>query len=157
PLAGGAGLLLVLCFLYANSGNLAGLVPTGHSLALLREELHGGFQDVRTYAAPAPLTRGLLLIITLTAGLMTVVVDAVAVAARRPAIAGLAMLALYAVPTAISTVAVPWLFFVAGAGGYLVLLAAEGRERSLHWGRPVTPTDPSWQGDPAPIRFGGRQ
>src|SRR5262249_8217996 len=64
PLVGGAGLLLVLCFLYANSGNIAGLVPTGHSFALLREELRGGFQDVRTYAAPAPITRGLLLIVT---------------------------------------------------------------------------------------------
>jgi hypothetical protein len=89
--------------------------------------------------------------------MMTIVVDTLAVTARRPAVAGLVMLALYAVPTAISTSAVPWLFFVAGAAGYLVLLLAEERERLMRWGRPVTPTDPSWQGDPAPFRFSGRQ
>jgi len=157
PVVGGFGLLLFLSFAYANSGSFLGVLPTGHTFTLLREGLRGGFQDVRTYAAPAPTTQGLLLVVTLTAGLMTLVVDTLAVAARRPAIAGLVMLALYAVPTAISTRAVPWLFFVAGAGGYLVLLLAEERERLLRWGRPVTPTDPSWQGDPAPIRFSGRQ
>jgi transglutaminase-like putative cysteine protease len=156
PAAGLLGLLLFMCFAYAQGGNLAGLVPTGHSLALLREGLRGGFEDIRIYASPAPTTQGLMLIVTLVAGLMTVVVDTLAVTARRPAVAGLVMLALYAVPTAISTDAVPWLFFVAGAGGYLVLLLAEERERLLRWGRPVSPTDPSWQGDPAPVRFTGR-
>jgi transglutaminase-like putative cysteine protease len=157
PLAGAAGLLLFLCFAYANSGNFAGLVPTGHSLGLLRDGLRTSAEDIRTYAAPAPTTQGLLLVVTLTAGLMTIVVDTIAVTARRPAVAGLVMLALYAVPTAISSSAVPWLLFVAAAGGYLVLLLAEERERLLRWGRPVSATDPSWQGDPAPVRFSGRR
>jgi transglutaminase-like putative cysteine protease len=157
PAAGALGLLLFLCFGYAQSGNFAVVVPTGHSLALLREGLRGGFQDVQTYAAPAPTTPGLLLVLTLTAGLMCIVVDTLAVAARRPAVAGLVMLALYAVPTAIRNAPVPWPYFVAGAVGYMVLLLAEERERLMRWGRPVTHTDPSWQGDPAPIRFSGRQ
>lgn len=157
PVVGAIGLLLFLCFAYAHEGNFAGLIPTRHSLALLREGLRGGMDDIRTYAAPAPTTQGLLLVVTLTAGLTTVVVDTLAVTARRPAVAGLVMLALYAVPTAISAAAVPWVYFVASAGGYLVLLLAEERERLLRWGRPVSATDPSWQGDPAPIRFSGRR
>jgi transglutaminase-like putative cysteine protease len=157
PVVGALGLLLFVCFGYARSASFAGLLPTGHSVALLRETLRGGLQDIRTYAAPAPLTQGLMLIVTLVAGMMTVLVDTLAVTARRPAVAGLAMLALYAVPTAILARPVLWLYFVASAGGYLVLLLAEGRERLLRWGRPVSHTDPGWQGDPAPIRFTGRQ
>jgi transglutaminase-like putative cysteine protease len=157
PVVGAAGLLLFLCFAYAHDGNALGLIPTGRSLELLRDGLSGGLDDIRTYAAPAPNTQGLLLVVTLTAGLTTVVVDTLAVTARRPAVAGLIMLALYAVPTAISAAAVPWLYFVASACGYLVLLLAEERERLLRWGRPVSATDPSWHGDPAPIRFSGRR
>jgi transglutaminase-like putative cysteine protease len=157
PLAGAAGLLLFLCFAYGQDGNFAGLIPTRHSLELLRDGLRGGLDDIRTYAAPAPTTQGLLLVVTLTAGLTTIVVDTLAVTARRPAVAGLVMLALYAVPTAISAAAVPWVYFVASGGGYLLLLLAEERERLLRWGRPVSATDPGWHGDPTPIRFSGRR
>jgi transglutaminase-like putative cysteine protease len=157
PVAGALGLLLFLCFAYAHDGNFLGIIPTEHSLEMLRDGLRGGRDDIRTYAAPAPSTQGLLLVVTLTAGLTSVVIDTLAVSARRPAVAGLVMLALYAVPTAISAAAVPWVYFVASAGGYLVLLLAEERERMLRWGRPVSATDPSWHGDPAPIRFSGRR
>ncbi|HSV66563.1 MAG TPA: transglutaminaseTgpA domain-containing protein [Mycobacteriales bacterium] len=154
PLAGAVGLLLFLSWAFARSGSYGGLLPTWHTLGLLRDGLRDGFADIHDYAVPAPTTTGLTLVVAVSAGLVALLVDALAVAARRPAIAGLVLLALYAVPTAISGRPVSWVYFVAGASGYLMLLLAEERDRLRHWGRPVRATDPGWQGDPAP-RHGG--
>jgi transglutaminase-like putative cysteine protease len=157
PLAGTLGLLVFLCWAFARPAGFAGLLPTRHSFTLLGETLHHGLADVSTYAIPAPTTPGLVLLVTLAAGAAAVAMDAIAVGARRPATAGLVMLALYAVPTAVATSTLPWPYFVIGASGFLLLLLAEERDRLLRWGRPVSPTDPAWQGDPTPARSAGRR
>ena len=137
PLAGALGLLLYLTLVFASDAAIAGLIPTAASLDALRTGLNEGMTDVNQMAAPVPATSGLVVLTTVAVGALAIVVDLVAVVLRRPAAAGLALLALYAVPTAVASDGVPWLLFVVGATGYLVLLLAEGRERLLRWGRPV--------------------
>src|SRR6185437_2231857 len=56
---------------------------------------------------------------------------------RRPAVAGLPLLAIFTVSAATLSSGVGWRPFVFAAAGYLALLLAEGRDRVGRWGRPV--------------------
>jgi transglutaminase-like putative cysteine protease len=140
PVAGLAGLLVYLTAVFGTDGALFGIIPTPDSLQLLRSGLDDGFQNVNEFATPVPTTTGLLLLTSGALGLTAVVVDIIAVSLRRPAASGLALLALYAVPVAVVLGGVPWVLFAISAFGYLMLLLVEGRDRLLHWGRPVTST-----------------
>ena len=146
PLAGALGLLLYLTAVFSPDGALLGLLPTPSSLGVLHDQLATGFEDVNQFAAPVPTTDALTLLTAGALGLVAVLVDLVAVTFRRPAASGLALLALYAVPTAVVLAGVPWILFAIGACGFLLLLMVEGRDRLLHWGRPVTPGGPAGDG-----------
>lgn len=139
PVLGLAGLLLYLTAVFGTDGALLGLIPTPDSLDLLRSGLDEGFQNVDDFATPVPTTTALVLLTAAALGLTAVVVDVIAVSLRRPAASGLALLALYAVPVAVVLRGVPWVLFAISAFGYLMLLLVEGRDRLLHWGRPVAP------------------
>jgi transglutaminase-like putative cysteine protease len=138
PVAGVLGLLLYLTVVFAGQDALFGLLPTPGSFDALARSVQDGLLDVHNLAAPVPTDRpGLLLLTAGSIGLLTIVIDVIAVILRRPAAAGLALLGLYAVPTAVAQDGVRWPLFVIGALGYLVLLMVEGRDRLLRWGRPV--------------------
>lgn len=157
PVAGALGLLVYLTAVFAADGALLGLVPTPDSMLLLREGLDAGLDNVTNLAAPVPATRGLVLLTASCLGVVAIVVDLVAVALRRPAASGLALLALYAVPTAVAVDGVPWVLFAIGATGYLVLLMVEGRDRLLHWGRPVRPARDDAGDAEAPLPLTGQR
>jgi transglutaminase-like putative cysteine protease len=143
PIAGALGLLVYLTVVFAGPDALFGLLPTPASLAALGRSTADGLLDVHNLAAPVPADiRSLLLLTAGSIGLLTIVIDAIAVILRRPAAAGLALLGLYAVPTAVAPEGVRWPLFVIGATGYLVLLMVEGRDRLLRWGRPVAGDGP---------------
>ncbi|KOG78012.1 hypothetical protein ADK38_39455, partial [Streptomyces varsoviensis] len=48
---------------------------------------------------------------------------------------GLPLLALYSVAAGMAKGGADWLWFLAAAGGFLLLLLAEGRDRLSQWGR----------------------
>ena len=56
---------------------------------------------------------------------------------RRAALAGLPLLVLYTVPTAIAPEGVSWVAFAIAGIAFLTLLLAESRERVSRWGRPM--------------------
>jgi transglutaminase-like putative cysteine protease len=151
PVMGLAGLLLYLTAVFGTDGALFGLIPTPDSLQLLRAGLDEGFQNINDFATPVPTTTGLVLLTAGALGLTAVAVDIVAVTLRRPAASGLALLALYAVPVAVVLGGVPWVLFAISACGYLMLLLVEGRDRLLHWGRPVAPAGRSASAAAGPI------
>lgn len=151
PVAGAAGLLVYLTVVFAADGALFGLIPTPDSLTALRTGLDRGMTNVNQLAAPVPPTTGLKLLTAAAIGGLAIVVDIIAVGVRRPAAAGLALLALYAVPTAVAANGVPWVLFAIGAVGYLLLLLVEGRDRLLHWGRPVGAADTADADAPLPL------
>ena len=158
PLTGLVGLLEYLVIVFAGNRAFLGLFPSPGAMRALQEGIQSGFTDVHELAAPVPAESGLVLITAGSVGLVAIVVDLVAVALRRPAAAGLALLALYAVPTAVATDGVPWPLFVIGATGYLILLMVEGRERLLRWGRPIAPTgEPDDAGEEAPVPLTGQR
>ena len=129
----------VLTLLYAHTVAPLGFIPGPAALRLLHQTLSSGFTDTTQLSAPVPVTRGLSLMTTGGIGLVAVVVETLANALRRPAVAGLPLLAIFTVPAAIASDGVGWIPFVAAAAGYLALLLAEGRDRISRWGRQVRP------------------
>ncbi|HVX45869.1 MAG TPA: DUF3488 and transglutaminase-like domain-containing protein [Mycobacteriales bacterium] len=133
------GLLFLHTLAFEHAQAIFGFIPTGASISALRDAVQNGMNDIQYLAAPVPARQDIVILTSLSVGLIALVVDIIAVTFRRPAVSGLALLALFAVATAVSD-GVPWLMFLAAGGGYLVLLAVEGREHLVRWGRMVTPS-----------------
>ncbi|MEV6798454.1 DUF3488 and transglutaminase-like domain-containing protein [Micromonospora rifamycinica] len=133
-----AGLLLALTWLFPGGSELIAFLPTPGTLAHFGELAQGSLQDMRSYGVKVPDTTPLLFISVLGVGSVAVVVDVLAVGLRRPALAGLPMLAIYSVPVAVYVDSVPALPFVVGAAGYLWLLVTDNVDRVRRFGRRFT-------------------
>ncbi|MCB5910634.1 transglutaminase family protein [Streptomyces pinistramenti] len=130
----GVGVLL-LTLLFARDQAIAGVLPGPDAVAEFVRLVESGVRDVGRYAIPAPVTPGIRLLLVGGVLLIGLVVDALAVTYRSAAPAGLPLLALYSVAAGLARDSAGWLWFLAAAGGYLLLLLAEGRDRLSQWGR----------------------
>ena len=166
PLAEAAGVVLLVSVVFGPGHEIFGVLPTGQTVASIHSQLTGAFTDIVQLAVPVPPRRGLLLLTVLGVGAVAICVDALAVTLRRPALAGLPLLAMFAVPVAVVREGIGWLPFAFGAAGYLVLLTAEGRERMARWGRPFNEQaagqagGETWRPDPlegSPLAAVGRR
>ena len=135
PLAGLATLTLVITWVFARDVAVLGFIPGPGALRQLNALLVTAMHDVQRFATPAPTEQGLLLLTALGLGASAVAVDTLAVTYRSAALAGIPLLALYAVPASVVRDGVPWVLFVAASFGWLALMLAEGRERLSGWGR----------------------
>jgi hypothetical protein len=113
----------------------AGGLPTPGTLRQLGDLAGAGFRDIAELAAPVPARPGLVLLTVAGVGAVAVAVDVLAVGLRTTAVAGLPLLMLYAVPVAVDTGSVGWLWFAAGAAGYLWLLRTDSAEAARRFGR----------------------
>ena len=143
------------------SGSLAyGFVPTGATLDLLRVTVEQGLRDVEELAAPVPTSPGLVLLGVLGVGAIATLVDVLAVSLRKAAIAGLPLLLLFAVPSAVLPGGLGALPFVLTAAGWLGLLLADSSDTVSRWGTPVqgrrSTTAESTTADPGLGRVGRR-
>jgi transglutaminase-like putative cysteine protease len=134
------GLLIYLNVTFAARLSVLGVVPTAASAHHLWSLAGQGLAD-RGASPPVTGNPGITLMTAAGIGLMAAAADVIAVRLRRPAIAGLPLLALYSVP--ITTDARQgWVgatvVFCLTVIGYLALLAAGGRDRLCIWGRLVT-------------------
>ncbi|MER5848361.1 DUF3488 and transglutaminase-like domain-containing protein [Streptomyces sp. NPDC002012] len=127
--------LVLLTVAFARTQALAGVLPGPQAVQRLADLLTSGAEDVGRYAAPAPVTDGIRLMLIGGVLLVGLAVDALAVTFRSAAPAGLPLLALYSVAAGLSEGGADWLWFLLAAGGYLLLLLAEGRDRLSQWGR----------------------
>jgi transglutaminase-like putative cysteine protease len=133
-------LLLFATAAFASAEALGGIIPSLGSFEQFRVLANDGLDDIQYLAAPIPPSTEMIAMTAIGVGVIAIVVDFVAAGLRRPAIAGLALLALFAVATSVTN-GVPWIEFGMAAAGYLVLLAVEERERLLAWGRVITAHD----------------
>ncbi|MDH6132641.1 transglutaminase-like putative cysteine protease [Kitasatospora sp. MAA4] len=114
----------------------AGVLPGPDAARAVGDLLTAAGSEIQAYAIPAPASGGLNLLLTGSVALIAILVDALAVTYRRAALAGLPLLAMYSVGTGLAgSEASPVLWFMFSAGGYLMLLFAEGRDRLSRWGR----------------------
>ncbi|MGH8825864.1 MAG: transglutaminaseTgpA domain-containing protein [Jiangellaceae bacterium] len=140
-LAGQLG-VLVLWLGVVVAGDVAwfGVVPTLAWAERLVMAFTDGLDAVAQYAAPAPVTRGILLLLVGGTGLVAVVVDLFAVGVRRVPLTGIALGAVYALAASVAPGGLSWIWFLPPAIGFLGLLVAEGRTRVVRWGRSAGPS-----------------
>jgi len=145
---------------------LTWMFPSGHEILIPQPATFGHFadlflqagQDTRSYGVPVPDRDGLLFITVLGIGSVAIVVDLLTVVARRPALAGLPMLAIYSVPVAIYVDDVPILPFIIGSIGFLWLLVSDNIDRVRRFGRRFTGDGRDvdvWE--PSPLASAGRR
>ncbi|MEU3652652.1 DUF3488 and transglutaminase-like domain-containing protein [Streptomyces sp. NPDC032161] len=127
--------LVLLTLVFAREQAVAGVLPGPEAVQRLAHLLVSGAEDVGRYATPAPATDGIRLMLIGGVLLVGLLVDALAVTFRSAAPAGLPLLALFSVAAGLSEGGADWLWFLLAAGGYLLLLLAEGRDRLSQWGR----------------------
>lgn len=142
PVATTAALLLYVCLVFARTTLGFGLIPTGETIAALNELVQAGLSDIERLAPPVPTNSGLTLIAVLGVGAVAIVVDLIAVVFGRAAIAGLPLLVLYAVPSAVLSGGLGWIPFVFVAAGWLWLMLVEGSDRVSRWGTPLKTDQP---------------
>jgi transglutaminase-like putative cysteine protease len=125
-----------------------GVLPTRATIEHLGDLLHEGIDVAQKFAAPAPTSEGLLLMVITVIGVAAIAVDTVAVGLRRVPMSGLPLLALYTIPVTILPKGLSFLVFVPGAATYLAMLMSDERDRLAHWGRLVSRNVGS---EPAPL------
>ncbi|MDH6127217.1 DUF3488 and transglutaminase-like domain-containing protein [Kitasatospora sp. GP82] len=133
--------LYLLTLITVTSSMTAAVLPGPRAIDAIGTLLADGTTTIQQYSIPAPASDGLQLILVGSVTLIAVVVDALTVTFRRAAAAGLPLLALYSVGTGLAGSGLSWFWFLLAAGGYLLLLFAEGQDRLSRWGRVFHGTD----------------
>lgn len=136
PVAGVLALAEYVCIAFAGPTLVLGLLPTGATFTSLVDTGAAGLLDAQELAAPVPARAGLVLLAVLGVGTVSVLVDALAVTFRRPAVAGLPLLLLFAVPAVILSDGLGWWPFVLAAVGWLSLLHSGSKDTTSRWGSP---------------------
>jgi transglutaminase-like putative cysteine protease len=133
-----ATLLLTLTLLFSDGHSLLGLIPTPGTLAYFARLIGLAGTQIRDSGVPVSDLDGLLFLTAFGIGMVAILTDLFAVALRRPALAGLPMLAVYAVPVAVFPQSVSFVPFVIGAMGFLWLLVSDNVDRVRRFGRRFT-------------------
>jgi transglutaminase-like putative cysteine protease len=152
-----AALLLFLTLAFPSGDELFRLIPTESTFLHFNDLLVTAGQQIRAQSVPVPDIDSLLMLVTLGVGLVAVVVDVVAVGLRRPALAGLPMLAIYSVPVAVLPDGVPAFMFLFAAAGFMWLLISDSVDRVRRFGRRFTGEGRDvdvWE--PSPLAAAGR-
>lgn len=124
--------VFAVCALYALDTFWYGL-PTPTTFATLGELIGEGGEVLRTYAAPAPTTPGVELLVVCLIALLAVSVDGIAVTCLAPTYAGLPLAAGFLASVSNSGRALePW-YFLALALAWLALVSLEGSSLLGAW------------------------
>ncbi len=158
-------LLIYLNLVFEPGKSFARVIPTQNSLSAM-SRLPSQATAQFHYLPPINDVSAVSFFAAAGIGLVAICVDILAVWLRRPAIAGLPLLALFSVPVASNIKGFglgEWLTFAAGLAGFLLLLSSDGRQRLRMWGRLVAfryvqPTDEAGPGpDTREIAASGRR
>lgn len=125
-----AALLVLMVTLFSGQAVL-GVLPGPASIGEVLGMLGQAGEVVRTGVPPVPASPPLQALLTLGLGLVTVLIDVLAISVGAPAVAGLVLLCLYALPASLADLMLPWWAFAAGAAGFAGLLVTGGRHYAL--------------------------
>ena len=135
PLIAAALVLGYVTLLDARQVAIGGVIPGPAAFRVLGDTARTGFTDIRRLSTPVPAHPGLVLLIVVAIAAVALVVDLLAVTMRRAALAGIPLLAVFAVCTSVAKHGVGWGAFGIATAGYLWLLLADSRDRISRWGR----------------------
>jgi len=130
-----AMLLILLTVIFARSVALLGILPGFEAARLLGSVVGAGAEVARSQGPPVEEAPGIALMAAGGVALVGYAVDVIAVSLRRPALAGLPLLAVYCVPAALLPGGLGWFFFLLAGMGYLLLIGADSGDRVRAWGR----------------------
>jgi hypothetical protein len=133
-----AAVLVYLTSSYASADAQSGWLPGKAALRTLGDRMDAGFSEIDTVTPPLTPSEQMTLIVVAGVALTALLVDLLAAGLRQTALAGLPLLALYIVPAAVLPDGLPGILFLLPAGGYLLLLITDSRERLLRWGVAVS-------------------
>lgn len=153
-----AMLLISLTWFFRSGSEIAGLIPTAGTFEHFADLFRQAGDDIAATAPPVPDRPGLLFIASVGLGVVALLIDVFAVGMRRPALAGLPILAIYAVPVAIKDAGLPFVPFMLGAAGFLWLLMTDSIDRVRRFGRRFTGDGRDidlWE--PSPLASAGRR
>jgi len=147
---------------YARGEALLGVVPTKAALVELGHRIDSFIDVSNQYVAPVPDHPDITMALAVFMLALGLAVDAVAVTFRKVPLVGLLFLAIYMAPVSLLGGDVSWFVFLPGAAGFVFLLAADERERLIHWGRQIRASGSTWEdpreeSDPGGIRAVGRR
>ncbi|MER7003456.1 DUF3488 and transglutaminase-like domain-containing protein [Dactylosporangium sp. NPDC000555] len=153
-----AAALLALTWLYRSGEEYLGILPSPGTFAHFGQLLRTASTEMSEYATPVGDRDGFLFLATLGVAAVTLLVDLFAVVVRRPALAGLPMLAIYSVPVTVDTETTSWLPFALGAIGFLWLLVTDNVDRVRRFGRRFTGDGRDVdQWEPSPLAAAGQR
>jgi hypothetical protein len=158
PVAGVIAVAMVVTLLSVRDHAILGLIPGPAAWQEYGQLLSSASDDIQNLGIPVRSDPGLLMLTTAGVGLVAVLVDLLAVGLRRPAAAGLPMLAVYAVPVAIDLKSISFIPFAIGAAGFLWLLVTDNVDRVRLFGRRFTGDGKGvdmWE--PSPLAAVGRR
>jgi transglutaminase-like putative cysteine protease len=150
-------LLLVLTWLFPSGSELF-FLPTPATIANFASLINEAGTQIQQEAIPVPDLNGISFLTTAGIGLVAILVDLFAVGLRKPALAGLPMLAIYSVPVAVLPEGMSLLPFAFAAAGYLWLLVTDSVDRVRRFGRRFTGDGRDvdlWE--PSPLASAGRR
>lgn len=150
--------IVTLTWLFSDGRALLGTIPTPDTMKRFNDLLASAGVTIRESGVPVADEDGLLFLAALGVGAVLLAVDLAAVVARRPAIAGIPMVAVYLVPVGTHTVSVSFLAFVCTAAAFLWLLATDNVNRVRRFGRRFTGDGRDidvWE--PSPLAAAGRR
>src|SRR4029453_18879789 len=151
-------LLLVLTWMFPSNEEFLALIPSPETFEHFGALFTEAGQDTRSYGVPVPDRTGLLFLPVFGVGGCAIAVDLLTVGLRKPALAGLPMLAIYSVPVAVYVDSVPVLPFIVGATGFLWLLVADNVDRGRRFGPRFTGDRRDGDGgEPPPLAAAGRR
>ncbi|MBG0563463.1 transglutaminase TgpA family protein [Actinoplanes aureus] len=150
------GLALALTWIFPSGKEI--LIPQPATFAHFADLIRQAGEDTRSYGVPVPDRDGLHFVTVLGIGAVAILVDVLTAVFRRPALAGLPMLAIYSIPVAVYLDSVPVIPFIIGAAGYMWLLVADNVDRVRRFGRRFTGDGRDvdvWE--PSPLAAAGRR
>jgi transglutaminase-like putative cysteine protease len=138
-------LLVILTVMYVQPAAALGILPGPTAVAELQELTRIALAEAETALAPVPTSDTLVFLAVGGIGLVAMAVDTIGVTLRLPALAGVPLLLVFALPAAVITGGVPWWLLPVAISGWLTLLAADTRDEARAWGpllraRPATTT-----------------
>ncbi|TWG08797.1 transglutaminase TgpA family protein [Saccharopolyspora dendranthemae] len=122
-------LLVTLTVLFAGSSAVLGVLPGPAAFAELSRLLGETRELIRTGVPPVAAEPPLQALVSLGLGIVALLVDLIAVGLGTPAVTGLVLLCVFAIPASLSERMLPWWSFALGGAGYALLLASGGHHR----------------------------
>ena len=127
PLAAALAGLLVLTLFFAADTAILGFIPTGSTLSQFGTLISQANESIAEQTLPAIATTGIQFLICLAVGGLALVMDAVSLLTRAPALAGIPLLVVVVVPSLVLASLADGFTFELTAIVYLLIVLSRGR------------------------------